>query len=97
MPISHAIDDKNAIALLRGVYPIIDISPETSLEPMLDWALRLHDAGIRLVQVRAKRFSEIALTGILDDVVGTLKGSGLAVVVNDYIELVGIIGADGVH
>ena len=83
--------------VLRGIYPILNIAPETDIDALLDWALCLPEVGIKLVQVRAKRFPEEELPALLDDITSHLKGSGLAVILNDYIELVRITGADGVH
>lgn len=83
--------------LLRGIYPIIDISPETDIHSILDWSVGLPDAGIKLVQVRAKRFTDDVLPGILDEVIGNLTAAELTVVLNDYIELVGITAARGIH
>ncbi len=83
--------------VLRGIYPIINIDPETDIDHTLDWATRLPDAGIKIVQVRAKRFDETVLGGLLDNVINDLRGAGLTVILNDYVELAGITGADGVH
>ena len=46
---------------------------------------------------RAKMIDENVLPHLLDDIVNHLRGSGLAVVLNDYVECVKITGADGVH
>ena len=89
--------DPDARALLRGIYPILNVAPDTDLESLLDWALRLPDAGVSLVQVRAKGFADEALPLLLDELIGQLRGSGLAVVLNDLVELVGVTGAEGVH
>ena len=83
--------------ILRGIYPIINIFPETDIDALLDWSVGLPEAGIKLVQVRAKRFDDQVLPGVLDEVVGHLAGAGLAVVLNDYVELAGITGANGLH
>ena len=80
-----------------GVYPILNVTPDTDIDSLLDWAIRLPDTGIRIVQIRAKGIDAIALPVLLDDITGMLRGSGLAVILNDYVELVGITGADGVH
>lgn len=83
--------------IVRGIYPILNFTPQIDAEKVLEWAIRLPEVGIRLVQVRAKLFSSDALTGFLDEVVNNLRGAGLAVILNDFIELVGPTGADGVH
>jgi thiamine-phosphate diphosphorylase len=89
--------DMEPIEICRGIYPIINVDPMSNMDEILDWALTLYDQGIRMVQVRAKMFSEEMLPGILDEMVSNLKGSGLAVILNDYVELVGVTGGDGVH
>jgi thiamine-phosphate diphosphorylase len=83
--------------LLQGIYPILNVTPATDVDSLLDWACRLVDVGIHLVQVRAKGIAESALPMLLDDITGFLRGSGMTVILNDYVELVGITGADGVH
>jgi thiamine-phosphate pyrophosphorylase len=82
---------------LYGIYPILDVKPDTDIDALLDWAVQLADVGVRIVQVRAKGIDEAALPMLLDDLTNMLRGSGLAVIINDYVELVGITGADGVH
>jgi thiamine-phosphate pyrophosphorylase len=82
---------------LFGIYPILDVKPGADIEELLNWALQLADVGVRIVQVRAKGIDEAALPMLLDDLTSMLRGSGLAVIINDYVELVGITGADGVH
>jgi thiamine-phosphate pyrophosphorylase len=82
---------------LYGIYPILDVKPGTDIDALLDWALQMADVGVRIVQVRAKGIDEAALPMLLDDLTNLLRGSGLAVIINDYVELVGITGADGVH
>lgn len=83
--------------VIRGIYPIINFTPLTDPEKVLDWALKLPEAGIKIVQVRAKRYPSEALMGLLDEIVSNLRGAGLTVILNDYIELVGPTGADGLH
>ena len=92
----HA-SDPIRVKLLRGIYPVLNFTPETDADALLDWAVQLPDAGIRLVQVRAKQFPDETLPTVLDDITSMLRGAGLAVILNDYVELVGITGADGVH
>jgi thiamine-phosphate pyrophosphorylase len=89
--------DPIRVKLLRGIYPVLNVTPETDADALLDWAVQLPDAGIRLVQVRAKQFPDETLPTVLDNITSMLRGAGLAVILNDYVELVGITGADGVH
>lgn len=82
---------------LRGIYPILNVTPESDPHAVVDLGMSLVDAGIRLVQVRPKRIPEDTLLTLLDDIVNMLRGAGLTVILNDYVELVRIVGADGVH
>jgi thiamine-phosphate pyrophosphorylase len=93
-PLMHDSETRNA---LRGIYPILNVTPRTEIEELLGWALNLPDAGIRMIQIRAKMFPDDVLPGVLDELVGNLRGAGLMVVLNDFVELVGITGAEGVH
>lgn len=83
--------------ILHGIYPILNIGHETDIEALLSWAVQLTDSGIKLVQVRVKGISESRLPMLLDEIVSTLRGAGLTVIINDYVEFVGLTGADGVH
>ena len=83
--------------ILKGICPILNVGPETDVDSLLSWAVKLHQVGINLVQLRVKRITETALPSIVDDLTLALKGSGLAVILNDFVELVPITGADGVH
>jgi len=97
MTINLSYDDHDTREVLNGIYPILNFDPLVEIPKVLDWALGLSEAGIRIVQVRAKRYQDELLVPVLDEIVPTLKGSGLRVIINDYVELVGITGADGVH
>ena len=97
MNIDYVHQNEENREIVRGIYPILNFSPEMDADAVLEWAVKLPDAGIRIVQVRAKRFFDIALPGFLDDIVNHLRGAGLAVILNDFIELVGPTGADGLH
>jgi len=97
MTIYKIVDDPEGSKVLKGIYPILNIKPETDVQALLDWAVNLPDAGIKIVQVRAKRIEKDALPRLMDELVSHLKGAGLSVVINDYVELVKLTGADGVH
>jgi len=97
MTIFRIQDEPDIQDVLRGIYPILSIDPETDIESMLDWAMKLPPAGIKLVQVRLKRFAVDSIAGLLDELVNDLRSVGLTVILNDYVELVNVTGADGVH
>lgn len=97
MHFSHDEQDIDSRDVLRGIYPILNIEPMTEIDALLDWACGLYDVGVRIVQVRFKYFDEDKIAIVLDEIVNQLRGSGLTVILNDFIELVGITGADGVH
>jgi len=97
MTIFRIQDEPEITSVLNGIYPILNIEPETDIEKLLDWSMNLADVGIRLVQVRAKRIDKDALPQLLDEVVNDLRGAGLSVILNDYVEYVKLTGADGVH
>jgi thiamine-phosphate pyrophosphorylase len=97
MNIDKAHRNESNREIVRGIYPILNFTFKMDVEKVLDWAVRLPDVGIKLVQVRAKLFSDVALPMFLDEIVSQLRGAGLAVILNDYVELVGPTGADGVH
>lgn len=97
MYFNHLVDDQTTASLFHGIYPILKCTPDSDLDSLLDWAIKLPDGGIKLVQVRAKRFADEALPGVLDELIGNLRGAGLTVILNDYVELATITGADGVH
>jgi len=97
MNIDYVHGNESNRGIVRGIYPILNFMPDSDVEGILEWAIGLPDVGIKLVQVRAKLYSDIALPMFLDEIVSQLRGSGLAVILNDYVELVGPTGADGVH
>lgn len=80
-----------------GIYPILNINSEVDVDKLLDWAVRLSGAGVEIVQLRLKGIPGETLLPALDDLTGMLKGSGLTVVLDDYVEMVSLTGADGVH
>jgi thiamine monophosphate synthase len=57
-----------------GIYPILNVSPGVDTDELLDWAVRLPDAGVRIVQVRVKGIPDESLLPVLDDLTGMLRG-----------------------
>jgi thiamine-phosphate pyrophosphorylase len=82
--------------LPHAVYPIIDAGGATSGAPVA-LAEALLDAGVRILQVRAKGAS----TRDLRDLAGAIQRRGAAsaalLVVNDRADVARLVGAGGVH
>ena len=82
-PRLYAILDVDAAAA-RGLVPL------TLLEAWLG-------AGVRLVQLRAKRLPAGPFLELADRVVALTRAAGATFIVNDRVDLARIAGADGVH
>lgn len=82
-------DREQRAALLHGIYAIVNESPRT-----LEIARAALDAGIRVVQYRAKR-------GIVAETLQSLRemtrDRNALLIVNDDVEAVGAYDCDGVH
>lgn len=79
----YAILDVDAISA-RGLTPL----------PVSDVWL---DAGIRLIQLRAKGLSSGAFQDLADEVVARAHSAGAQVIINDRADIAVLSGADGVH
>jgi len=55
------------------------------------------DAGIRLVQLRAKTLPSGEILALADDIAGRCQRAGALFVVNDRADVARLCGADGVH
>ncbi|GMV22235.1 MAG: hypothetical protein AMXMBFR57_21840 [Acidimicrobiia bacterium] len=79
----YAILDVDAISA-RGLTPlaVVDV-----------WL----DAGIRLIQLRAKGLSSGAFQELADQVVARAHATGAQVIINDRADIAVLSGADGVH
>ncbi|HEX5214950.1 MAG TPA: thiamine phosphate synthase [Vicinamibacterales bacterium] len=82
-PRLYAILDVDAAAG-RGLVPL------TLLEAWLG-------AGVRLVQLRAKRLPAGPLLELVDHAVALTRAAGATMIVNDRVDLARLAGADGVH
>jgi len=82
-PRLYAILDVDAAAA-RGLVPL------TLLEAWLG-------AGVRLVQLRAKRLPAGPFLELADRVVALARAAGATLIVNDRVDLARMAGADGVH
>ena len=83
---------------LPKLYAILDIDSLTvrGLEPrvVLDAWL---DAGVRLVQLRAKTMGSGAMLELADALVERTRQAGALFIVNDRTDIALLVGGDGVH
>jgi thiamine-phosphate pyrophosphorylase len=83
---------------LSRLYAILDVEliRASGREP-LEFAQALFEAGVRLVQVRAKQVGSGELLELSQAVVVAARRYGATVIVNDRADLAVLAGADGVH
>lgn len=81
-----------------GFYPILDadVAAAYSLDP-LDVCRAWLDAGVRLLQVRAKHLRGAALLALADACVEQAAACGARVIINDRADIARLAGAAGVH
>lgn len=83
---------------LPRLYAILDIDALAArgLEPaaVLDVWL---DAGIRLIQLRAKHVGSGALMELADALLAMTRAAGATLIINDRADIALLVGADGVH
>lgn len=82
-----------AAARLYGILDLGYIGPE-SLE---DFAERLCEGGVEVVQLRAKGREEFEIEEMANRVAPILRDAGVPFIINDFPELVPSVGADGAH
>lgn len=82
---------------LSGVYPIVDLTPDSED----DDALALVDAacrgGARVVQVRAKGVDDRRTLAVCESAADRARAAGVRLIVNDRADLARLSGAAGVH
>jgi thiamine-phosphate pyrophosphorylase len=78
------------------LYPVIDV-PRVPLAAVRETVMVLAQAGIRLVQLRAKALADGAFLNAAVDAVSAARASGVRLVVNDRTDIARLAGADGVH
>jgi thiamine-phosphate pyrophosphorylase len=80
------------------LYPIIDtaVCAECGRDP-LDVGKLFLQAGVRLVQLRAKDERDGAFLTLAESLVQAAHASGARVIVNDRADIARLAGADGVH
>jgi thiamine-phosphate pyrophosphorylase len=82
-----------AAARLYGILDLGYIGPE-ALE---DFAKRLCEGGVDIVQLRAKGHEEFEIEEMANRVAPILRDAGVPFIINDFPELVPGVGADGAH
>ena len=86
---------------LPALYPIVDVRGDRAsveaLERAHALAVALADAGITLIQLRAKALAAGPLTELACSLVASLETRGCRLVVNDRVDAVLASGAAGVH
>jgi thiamine-phosphate pyrophosphorylase len=73
------------------------ITDDRRVESHVEQARRLAAAGVRLIQIRAKRASGRELFAIVSAALAALRGTGARLVVNDRVDVALAAAADGVH
>lgn len=83
---------------LPKLYAILDIDSLTArgLEPLAVADAWL-DAGVRLIQLRAKTMGSGAMLELADELVERTRRAGATFIVNDRVDIALLSGANGVH
>ena len=83
---------------LPPLYAILDVDElqKRGFEPRAVLGVWL-DAGVRLVQLRAKTMGSGPFLELADEVAATARSAGAMFVVNDRADIARLSGADGVH
>lgn len=74
----------------------VDVVAARGLEPrrvLRDWL----DAGVRLIQLRAKRLTLGPFLDLADEMAGQCRQAGATFIVNDRVDVAHLSGAGGVH
>ena len=83
---------------LPRLYAILDVDTLSArgLDPRAVIDIWL-DAGIRLVQLRAKSLGAGDMVALADDLVIRTRAAGATLIINDRVDIAMMVGADGVH
>lgn len=84
--------------MLPRLYAILDVDTvgARGLEPLTvlrDWL----DAGVRVIQVRAKHLTFGPLLALAGEMAADCRRAGAIFIVNDRVDVAQLAGADGVH
>jgi thiamine-phosphate pyrophosphorylase len=83
--------------LFPYLYAILDASPNLPSESVAAIAEQLAEAGVQLIQLRAKHASARSLFEMSSRLVSHLNGCGVHIIVNDRPDIASMAGAAGVH
>lgn len=81
--------------MFPAVYAILD--PSFMPASPLDFALRLADAGVKLIQLRDKHATARHIHDEAAELVAHLSPRGVRIIVNDRPDIAAVVGAGGVH
>jgi thiamine-phosphate pyrophosphorylase len=84
--------------LIPPLYAILDLDSvtERGWDPA-DVCLAWLSAGVRLIQLRAKRLASGPFLELADEVVDLCRDSGAQLIINDRADIAAMAGASGVH
>lgn len=66
-------------------------------DKMVPMALQLLEGGIKILQLRAKKFSEKEIVAMAEKILPVIRAAGGIFILNDHPHLVPVVGADGAH
>jgi thiamine-phosphate pyrophosphorylase len=96
--IDNRIDDRRLVIGLPRLYAILDVDilAPRRMDPLQvchGWL----EAGVRLLQLRAKSLPGGAFLDLADRIAAAARAAGATFIVNDRADLARLSGADGVH
>lgn len=95
---SIAVDrGAKAREVTRGLYPILDVGANTDPREVLARARAVAVPGVKVMQLRAKQVPDRLLYEIASSIAAAARGLGIALVINDRIDVAMAVGAAGVH
>jgi thiamine-phosphate pyrophosphorylase len=83
--------------LFPALYAILDVGPNQSPESAVSLAEALAQAGVRLLQIRAKNLPARDYFQVASRLVQSASPHGLRLIVNDRPDVAALSGAAGVH
>jgi thiamine-phosphate pyrophosphorylase len=81
--------------LFPALYAILD--PVFTPAPLVEFALKLADSGVELIQLRDKHASARRIHAAASKLADQLSPKGVRIIVNDRPDIAAMVGAGGVH